>query len=40
MTTAPPALIELDVQISRIQLTPEPSLPEGIHRRTSPSWSK
>jgi hypothetical protein len=40
MTNAPLALVELDVQISRIQLLPESTLPASIHSRTSPSWSK
>ena len=40
MTISPLALLEPDVRISRIRLTPESSIPESIHRRTSPSWSK
>lgn len=40
MTAAPLSLVEPDMEISPIRLSPESSLPERIHKRTSPNRSK
>lgn len=38
MTDSPLSLVEPDMQISRIRLSPESSLPEGAHNATSPMF--
>ena len=40
MTVALPSLVEPDMQISRIRLSPESTLPESIHSVTRLRWFK
>ena len=40
MTAAPLSLVEPDMQISHIRLSPRSSLPENIHNAWRPRFSK
>lgn len=40
MTATPLSLIEPDMEISPIRLSPESSFPESIHNAVSPRWRR